>query len=225
MGTNQSINYITMKAKELKALLEGVEDNTNVVIADCEDAILQIVGGGEMSYGGIVLRTRQEFPDTWFRDGLEVHWIDGAGVIVKYVEETEDIEVISKEFFGDEKEHNFCLTFYDGWAEGEGLRMEYPKLADLTDDMIEEINTYTGGQITDSGYVGQRDVCLLYGKVVSYSSPNKSIRDLINDVDTTFKKDDIKSAPREVLEKTILHLYDGLNKINGTYPDWWDREN
>ncbi len=213
-----------MKAKELKALLEGVEDNTNVVIADCEDAILQIVGGGEMSYGGIVLRTRQEFPDAWFREGLEVHWINGAGVIVKYVEETEDIEVISKEFFGDEKEHNFCLTFYDGWAEGEGVRMEYPKLADLTDEMIEEIDKYTGEQITDSGYVGQRDVCLLYGKVVSYSSPNKSIRDLINDVDTTFKKDDIKSAPREVLEKTILHLYDGLNKINGTYPDWRDRE-
>lgn len=224
MGTNQSINYITMKAKELKALLEGVDDNSMVVISDVESASLEIIGGN-YAHPILYLDTRQEFPDVWFREGLEVHWINGAGVIVKYVEETEDIEVISKEFFGDEKEHNFCLTFYDGWAEGEGLRMEYPKLADLTDDMIEEINTYTGGQITDSGYVGQRDVCLLYGKVVSYNSPNKSIRDLINDVDTTFKKDDIKSAPREVLEKTILHLYDGLNKINGTYPDWWDREN
>jgi len=223
MGANQSIKFITMKAKELKALLEGVDDNANVVIADCEDAILQIVGGGEMSYGGIVLRTRQEFPDAWFREGREVHWINGAGVIVKYVEETEDIEVVSKEFFGDEKEHNFCLKYYDGYAEGEGLRMEYPKLADVTDDMIEEIDQYNGQQCTDSGYVCQRDVCMVFGKVVSYNPPQNPLRALINQVDATFKKDDIKNVPRETLEELVISLYDGLNEINGTYPDWWDR--
>lgn len=48
---------------------------------------------------------------------------------------------------------------------------------------------------------------------------------LINIVDSTFAKDDITTAPRKVLEELIIQLYDGLNMINGTYPDWWDREN
>lgn len=51
------------------------------------------------------------------------------------------------------------------------------------------------------------------------------IQDLINVVDETFAKDDLQSAPRKVLEELIVHLYDGLNEINGTYPDWWDRKN
>lgn len=51
------------------------------------------------------------------------------------------------------------------------------------------------------------------------------IRPLISYLDDTFKRDDLKSAPREVLERAIVHIYDELNKINGTYPDWWDREN
>ena len=211
-----------MKAKELKALLEGVDDNTDVVICDVECACLEIIGGKYIA-PNLFLDTRQEFPDAWFREGLEVHWINGDGVIVKNVEETEDIEVISKEFFGDEKEHNFCLKFYDGYAEGEGLRMEYPKLADVTDDMIEEIDQYNGQQCTDSGYVCQRDVCMVFGKVVSYNPPQNPLRALINQVDASFKKDDIKNVPRETLEELIINLYDGMNEINGTYPDWWDR--
>lgn len=51
------------------------------------------------------------------------------------------------------------------------------------------------------------------------------IQNLINKMDATFAKDDLKSAPRKVLEELIVYLYDELNKINGTYPDWWDREN
>ena len=51
------------------------------------------------------------------------------------------------------------------------------------------------------------------------------IQDLINVVDETFAKEDLQSAPRKVLEELIVHLYDGLNEINGTYPDWWDRKN
>lgn len=51
------------------------------------------------------------------------------------------------------------------------------------------------------------------------------IQDLINVVDATFAKDDLKNAPRKVLEELIMHLYDGLNIINDTYPDLWNREN
>jgi len=214
-----------MKVKELKALLEGVDDNDNVVISDCECKILEIVSGGEMSYGGIELRSRQEFPDAWYRDGQEVRWINGSGIVTKDVEEEDDLEVVD-EIFGDNEEHSFMLKFHDGHAEGEGLKLEYPKLSDLTDEMIEAIAEYCGDAITDSGYVTPRDVCLKFGKVVEYNAPMKNpLPALINDVDETFKKDDIHSAPREVLENLILRLYDGLNHANGTYPDWWDREN
>ena len=51
------------------------------------------------------------------------------------------------------------------------------------------------------------------------------IQNLINVIDNTFAKDDVQSAPRKVLEELIVHLYDGLNKINESYPDWWEREN
>lgn len=53
----------------------------------------------------------------------------------------------------------------------------------------------------------------------------EQIQNLINVVDNTFAKDDITNVPRKVLEELIVHLYDGLNEINGSYPDWWDREN
>lgn len=51
------------------------------------------------------------------------------------------------------------------------------------------------------------------------------IQPIIQQIENTFSKDDLKSAPRKVLEDLILSVYDELNKINGTYPDWWDREN
>lgn len=47
-------------------------------------------------------------------------------------------------------------------------------------------------------------------------------QDLISKIEDTFAKDDIQSAPRETLERLIIDLYDGLNEMNGTLPDWWD---
>lgn len=52
----------------------------------------------------------------------------------------------------------------------------------------------------------------------------KTIQSLIAEIESTFVREDILSASRETLKNLILSLYDGLNKINGTYPDWWDRE-
>lgn len=50
------------------------------------------------------------------------------------------------------------------------------------------------------------------------------IADLINVVDNTFAKKGISNAPRKVLEELINLLYDRLNEMNDTYPDWWDRD-
>lgn len=49
------------------------------------------------------------------------------------------------------------------------------------------------------------------------------VQDLINVVDATFSKEDVHTVSRKVLEELVIRLYDGLNQINGTYPDWWDR--
>lgn len=50
------------------------------------------------------------------------------------------------------------------------------------------------------------------------------VRGAISQIEGTFKKDDIQSAPRKVLEDLILSLYDQLNEVNGTLPDWWERD-
>lgn len=50
----------------------------------------------------------------------------------------------------------------------------------------------------------------------------KTIPDLISKIDDTFAKDDITNVPRETLQRLIIDLYDDLNEINGTLPDWWD---
>lgn len=52
----------------------------------------------------------------------------------------------------------------------------------------------------------------------------QDLRNLINVVDETFKKDDITNVPRKVLEELVIHLYDGINHALGDYPDWWERE-
>lgn len=71
--------------------------------------------------------------------------------------------------FGDSEEHPVTLRIYDGYATGDGVYLEFPKLADLTRAQIEEIDDYLGGRIKDSGFVCPDDVCIALGKVVSFS--------------------------------------------------------
>lgn len=167
-----------MKAKELKALLDGVNENADVLFQDVNGMLLEVIHGQASKDGDVecvYLNTRQEFPDAWFRHGAEVHWI-GDGVIPVLTEDCNDeILITDKNVFGDENEHEFHLAFYNGFAEGEGLRLEYPRMEDVTDEMIEEMNTYTGGAIADSGSFNQHDVAVKYGKVVSYERPVKRL--------------------------------------------------
>lgn len=80
----------------------------------------------------------------------------------------DDIELYDEDFFGKDAEVTVRLHIYDGYAEGDGVRVEYPKLADLTAAQIEELDDYLGGRIKDSGFVCPDDVLLKYGKVVSF---------------------------------------------------------
>ena len=168
-----------MKVKELKKILEGASDEMNVLISDVEGSCLQIIGGcASNDHECVYLDTRQEFPDTWFRNGEEIRWINGVGVIpmLSDLSATEEEIILTDEsVFFDKNEHSFLLSFYDGFAEGEGLRIEYPKLEDLTDEMIEEIDEYIGGAVCDSGVVNQHDVAVKYGKIVKYEKPVKRL--------------------------------------------------
>lgn len=79
-----------------------------------------------------------------------------------------EIEVSDERVFGTADEVSFNVICHDGYAEGDGIRLEYPKLADLTPFELTEIDDYIGGRILDSGCVTFDDVCLKYGKVVSF---------------------------------------------------------
>lgn len=88
-------------------------------------------------------------------------------------EETAEI-LISDERFGDKAEHPITLTFRDGKAEGRGIIMEYPKLEDLTNAQIMDIDDYVGGRIVDSGVITPYDVALAHGKIVSWGIMNEN---------------------------------------------------
>ena len=158
-----------MKAKELKKLLEGVNDNAEVLVCDVNGSRLQIIGGDKNQYGNLDLTVRQVFPDSYYIDGKEVRLINDKPVIPAFpTNDVGEIMVIDKEVFGDENERAMNFEFHDGYAlccDDETIEIVYPKLADLTDDMIEEIDQYVGGAVTDSGEIRPHDVCLRLGTV------------------------------------------------------------
>ena len=154
-----------MKVKDLKALLNGVDDNTEVVISDVTDRLIRITGGGEMCGDALVIRCDQEFPDAWFdpMSGREFCYVDG--VRVSLVDDNEETEILihNPSLLGVDKEIAFQMRFFDGWAEGDGVHMDYPQLAELTNSEIENINEYLGGRITDSRVLTPYDVAMYFG--------------------------------------------------------------
>lgn len=161
-----------MTIKELKALFEGCDENENVCIDDVNGKTIRICGGGERSVCGIVLSVHQEFPDEWFdQNGNEVRWINGVRVRLNYEPLNDDMELDLEEFGTRE----ISLNLHDGWAVGEGVRLVYPKLADLTDEQIEKLDDLLGHRITESGNIGFDDVALEFGKVVKYTPPVKKL--------------------------------------------------
>lgn len=41
-----------------------------------------------------------------------------------------------------------------------------------------------------------------------------AIQPIINKIESAFSKDDLRSAPRKVLEDLIIEVYDALNEVN-----------
>ena len=158
-----------MKVKELKNILKDANENDDVFISDADGNTIAIVGAYySADHECVYVETRQEFPDGWYEKNHEVRWINGAKVIpAPDAVETDDIFYSNRKLGIEE----ICLTmtFHDGYADDKfGNRMTYPKVGDLTDEQIEEIDRYTGGRVSDSGCVTPNDSCLLYGELVDY---------------------------------------------------------
>ena len=67
-----------MRVKELRALLDGMDDSAEVVVCDWTDKSINLTGGG--CVGNIVyLNSVQVFPDEWYDEyGLEIGYDYGA---------------------------------------------------------------------------------------------------------------------------------------------------
>ena len=156
-----------MKVKELREIIAGLPENWDVVIEDVNGSCLEIVECNPAA-PILYLETRQEFPSAWFDlAGNEMHWINGEAVRLEF-DEIEDEVCLD---FGNGDTRTVKLKLHDGWGEGEGVRVTYPKLSDLNDEKIEEMDELLGKRISDSGFVGFDDLCVLYAKVESVNKP------------------------------------------------------
>ena len=161
-----------MTIKELKALFEGCDEDTNVCIDDADGRTIRICGGGERSDCGIVLSVHQEFPEEWFdKNGNEVRWVRGKRVELDFKEMDDELICDCGEFGGVD----IKLHLNDGWATGKGVLLNYPRLEDLTDEQISEIDIITGYRVSETGFLCFSDVAIAYGKVVKYNPPVKRL--------------------------------------------------
>lgn len=180
-----------MTVGELKKILEGFKNDMGVVIDDVNDMCIAIVGGGEYNDAGVHLHTQQEFPDTWFdRNGNEIDWAfrgierittpEEDEMYINYRDETGGREVYAK------------ATFYDGFAEGVGFKLTYPKMSELTPDLFQRIDECCGGRCTDSGCITPQDICMYCGKLERFGimdATNGHDKDLVRDINVRWVED------------------------------------
>lgn len=114
----------------------------------------------------------EEFPENWYDEyGIEVNYeknvLSGIKLCIDMVEH-DDIYLHDPDMFGDGREFCVRMEFRDGIATGQSVVLTYPKLADLTNEQLYEINEYTDGKLTDANAVTPYDVALKFGKVSAF---------------------------------------------------------
>lgn len=134
-----------------------------------------------------------------------------------------------EEKFGDGEEHPVTLRIYDGYAIGDGVYLEFPKLADLTRAQIEEIDDYIGGRIKDSGFVCPDDVCIALGKVVSFSGimdSNSHNPDLVRRINIAWmeKKDKFRPILCALYDRDIDEITDSDAFLFDQWKKWPEYE-
>lgn len=152
-----------MKVKQLRQFLVKLDDDVEVVVNDIEGQCLAI-SGLSCCYPVAYIDVRQTFPESWYDENGEE--IDGRKFNLVTNDTVNDIELADDVLIG--RVITVRLSIHDGYAEGNGVRVEYPKLSELTPAQIDEIDEYIGGRINDSGYVTPEDVLLKFGKIVRF---------------------------------------------------------
>lgn len=197
-----------MNVRELKGRLSGMGDNLEVRVVDTDEKGISIVG---VSYtdSGVLLLVNHEFPDSWYYE-------NGEEKLTGYTLRPDEVIYDDIEFC-DEKLFGGCVTVHlriqDGYAEGHGIRVEYPKLADLTFEQVMELDEYLGGRIKDSGVVFPDDVILKYGKVVSFdglmSTSNGHNAELVKKINVLWveRKDDFGPILKALYERDLEEIY------------------
>lgn len=224
----------TMTVKELKAILENANDEQNVVIDDVNDMCIAIVGGGEFNTAGMHLHTQQEFPAEWFdSDFNEIDWAlkgikkvttpDVDEMYINYADETGGREVYVQ------------ATFYDGFAEGVGFKLTYPKMSELTSDLFHRIDECCGGRCTDSGCITPQDICVYCGKLERFGimdATNGHDKDLVRDINVRWVEDHDMFRPillalyerdaEEIYKCEAFEWDDGVEEVKGYMQLYWD---
>ena len=202
------LNQITMKAKELKALLDGVNENADVLFQDVNGMLLEVIHGQVSKDGDlecVYLNTRQEFPSAWFDPDTdeEFHWIHSAAVKLAKQEIEDEISISFNE------DPIKCLC-----NDGVAVRMSdgvpvltYPKLSELTDEQIEKLDDELGGRISDSGFIGFDDVAVTLGKPIEPEKP----------------KEEPKKEPKYKLDRDTHLLCESIQEVTlYAWPKVWD---
>lgn len=131
---------------------------------------------------------------------IEEHKIDTSYLGIERCDDPKKFLIClhSKEYFGDDEEHDFEVTCFDGCAQGDGITLKYPKLAELSARQLKEIDEYTGMRVTDSGCVTTDDVCLKYGEIVSFGimdTTNSHDADLVRKINLKWAENKEKFRP------------------------------
>jgi len=202
------LNQITMKAKELKALLDGVNENADVLFQDVNGMLLEVIHGQVSKDGDaecVYLNTRQEFPSAWFDPDTneEFHWIHSAAVKLAKQEIEDEISIS----FNEDPVKCLC-------KDGVAVRMSdgvpiltYPKLSELTDEQIEKLDDELGGRISDSGFIGFDDVAVTLGKPIESEKP----------------KEEPKKEPKYKLDRDTHLLCESIQEVTlYAWPKIWN---
>ena len=185
-----------MKVKDLKAILANCDDDATLWVSDVDSACIEVISAnvtGQIVY----LDVRHEFPEAWFENGLEVRYVAGCRVGIYSGEPTHDTFLLGP----NEKETK--LVFHDGFAlrEEDGVKMlEYPKLMDLTDEQIEDLDEALGGRISDSGTLTYEDAASVLGKVLVEEEPEKK--------EARFQLSRDMHLLCETIQEITLHVWD-----------------
>lgn len=140
-----------------------------------------------------------------------------------------DVLFTDESIFGDNEEHTFVCTCFDGYAqctavnEGESvteLEVTYPTLAEILadDKKCEEILVYRGLYDKDKKDITYGDIMLKYGQI----TPIFEVGDLVKWNDPAIN--DFNAEERELQKNRVFKIYDVNGDVIGICDEYGESE-